>query len=406
MLEQLFPKCHRRYAASPHAKELRSFANWLDEIGYGRDPAQDHVRRLRDALDRSGGRLHAHIDHAGVNALFALLPDVAKYRATRRAFCRHLEAHGRLLAEADRRPHAGVMVAYEDQLKTVRGLSTSTVAQHVATIQSFLQEALPNGLPISALTRECIERHLVTTSRRISRQSLQHWVARLRSFLRFCYSNALLTQPLDAIDTPRVYRDELPPRALPWKIVIELLRSIDRSDAVGWRDYTILHLMSHYGLRPCEVSSLRLDAIDWQARTLRIAQSKTRSVLILPMAERTLRIIKRYLFEGRPGSDHPELFLRARGPVGPMKHYAVCNLYQARAARSGLDLQGTSAYSLRHSFAMRLLERGVGIKAIGDVLGHRGLESTCVYLRLQLDALRDVALPVPRITTAVTGGVQ
>lgn len=89
-----------------------------------------------------------------------------------------------------------------------------------------------------------------------------------------------------------------------------------------------------------------------------------------------------------------------------MKHYAVCNLYQARAARSGLDLRGTSAYSLRHSFAMRLLERGVGIKAIGDVLGHRGLESTCVYLRLQLDALRDVALPVPAIATATTEDAQ
>ena len=45
---------------------------------------------------------------------------------------------------------------------------------------------------------------------------------------------------------------------------------------------------------------------------------------------------------------------------------------------------------------MRLLSRGVGIKAIGDVLGHRDLESTCVYLRLDVQALRDVALPVPR----------
>jgi len=160
--------------------------------------------------------------------------------------------------------------------------------------------------------------------------------------------------------------------------------------------------MSHYGLRPSEVVLLRLDAIDWQTCTLRVVQCKTRSVLMLPIDARTLRIIKRYLCDGRPGSDRPELFLRARGPAGPMKHYAVCNIYQTRAARSGLDLQGTSAYSLRHSFAMRLLDRGVGIKAIGDVLGHRGLESTCVYLRLQLDALRDVALPLPRMALAKT----
>jgi len=408
MLEQLFPKYHRRYAASPHAKELRAFAHWLDEVGYGRDPAHDHVRRLREALDHKGSEFPADIDRAGLDDLFAPLPDVALYRATRQTFGRYLDARGRLLAQPDRRPHATTLVAYEDQLRSVRGLSASTVAQHLATIQAFLHEALANGSPISALTRECIERHLVKTGQRISRQSLQHWVARLRAFLRFCHANELLPQALDAIDTPRVYRDELPPRALPWNTIIELLRSIDRHDAVGWRDYTILHLMSHYGLRPCEVASLRLDAIDWQAGTLRVEQRKTHSVLLLPMADRTLRIIKRYLFEGRPGSDRPELFLRARGPAGPMKHYAVGNIYQARAARSGLDLRGTSAYCLRHSFAMRLLERGVGIKAIGDVLGHRGLESTCVYLRLQLDALRDVALPVPRVAVAVavTGGTQ
>ena len=77
MLEQLFPKYHRRYAASPHAKELRAFAHWLDEVGYGRDPAHDHVRRLREALDRRRWRLDAPIDRAGVDGLFAELPDDA-----------------------------------------------------------------------------------------------------------------------------------------------------------------------------------------------------------------------------------------------------------------------------------------------------------------------------------------
>lgn len=206
----------------------------------------------------------------------------------------------------------------------------------------------------------------------------------------------LLVVRLDAIDTPRVYRDELPPRAIPWASVQALLRSIDRRQATGWRDYTILYLMANYGLRPCEVVALRLDSIDWQAKTLRVEQRRTRSVLLLPLADRSLRVIKCYLNAGRPGSARAELFLRARGPSGAIKHTAVCNLYQARVERSGLALQGTSSYCLRHSFAMRLLERGVGIKAIGDVLGHRGLESTCVYLRLQLDALRDVALPVPQ----------
>jgi integrase len=354
MLEQLFPKYHRRYSASPHVKELRAFARWLTEVGYGRDPAHDHVRRLREALDLGGRRLQARIDRTGVDDLFARLPDIATYRATCRAFVCCLEACGRLVAEPDLRPHAATLVGYEYQLRTVRGLSNSTVTQHLATVQAFLDEALPGDSPVSALKRASIEQHLVTTGRRISRQSMQHCVARLRSFLRFCYSNSLLAQPLDAIDTPRVYRDELPPRALPWRIVTGLLRSIDRSTSTGWRDYTILHLMSHYGLRPSEVVSLRLDAIDWQTYTLRVGQCKTRSVLMLPIDARTLRIIKRYLCEGRPGSDRPELFLRTRGPAGPMKHYACCLSEERVVGDRGCACRTASASAPRRLRIQRL----------------------------------------------------
>ena len=71
-------------------------------------------------------------------------------------------------------------------------------------------------------------------------------------------------------------------------------------------------------------------------------------------------------------------------------------MFARRAQAIGLGQGEYSAYSLRHAFAMRLLRRGVGVKAIGDVLGHRDLESTCVYLRLDVQALRDVPLPVPQ----------
>lgn len=141
---------------------------------------------------------------------------------------------------------------------------------------------------------------------------------------------------------------------------------------------------------------LTLSSIDWAAKTLRVEQRKTCSGLILPLIEPTLRILKHYLWHGRPGSAHSELFLRARTPAGALKSTAIAEIYEKRARLSGLPLQGSSCYCLRHSFAMRLLDRGVGIKTIGDLLGHRLLDSTCVYLRLQTDALREVGLALPR----------
>ncbi|MBU0845248.1 integrase [Pseudomonas sp. GW456-12-10-14-TSB6] len=229
----------------------------------------------------------------------------------------------------------------------------------------------------------------------MKRQSLQHSIARLRAFLRYCFDHGHLRERLYTIDTPRTYRGEAPPRALAWRLVQQLLQSVDRDSKAGWRDYAILHLMAYYGLRPSEIVALTVASIDWTARTLRVDQRKTRSNLIMPLSDQTLRLLKRYLHCGRPGSTRPELFLRVRTPLAPIQHYAVCNLYEKRARQSGLPLDGSSSYCLRHAFAMRLLERGVGVKAIGDLLGHRSLESTCVYLRLQTESLRDVALPLP-----------
>jgi site-specific recombinase XerD len=86
-----------------------------------------------------------------------------------------------------------------------------------------------------------------------------------------------------------------------------------------------------------------------------------------------------------------------------MRNTAICEIFKRRTRQSGLNLQKYSAYSLRHAFAMRLLTQGVGVKVIGDVLGHRSLESTCAYLRLDIKALRDVALDLPAVDVGSGG---
>jgi integrase/recombinase XerD len=234
------------------------------------------------------------------------------------------------------------------------------------------------------------------TSRQVQRQTLQHKVAHLRAFLRFCADRGETARGLDCIDTPRTYRGELPPRAIGWDLVEKLLASVDRDDDLGRRDHAILHLMAYYGLRASEIVGLTLDSVNWKTGTMRIDQSKTRSILVLPLADQTLQILDQYLADRRPcGQATIFLFPRALSPVGAMTSWAVCDVFTKRARESGLPLDGVSSYALRHSFAMRLLGQGVGVKTIGDLLGHHNLESTCVYLRIETDMLRTVALPVP-----------
>lgn len=399
MLQELFPRSHRSYQQSPWAEELREFGGWLCASGYSRDSTCGHLFRLKRALERTVNlRPGATFTVAQLSRAFrsGSSSQAALYRATQRAYQRFLAESARLTIPPTQDRFEAVRFSYRQHLAALRGFAATTIKQHDATMRDFLARVLSPHQVLADLSNTDIERYLQLKSAAVTRQTLQHTVAHLRGFLRYGYERGDIRSRLDTmIDTPRTYRGELPPRALDWRLVQELLGSIDRSSRAGWRDYAILHLMAHYGLRPSEIVTLRLDSIDWSARVLHVEQRKTRSPLVLPLAAETLSMLRQYLCHGRPTTRHTELFLRARSPEGALQPSTVTSIFEKRARLSDLALDGYSSYCLRHAFAMRLLTRGVGIKAIGDLLGHHSLESTCQYLRLDVDMLRGVALPVP-----------
>jgi integrase/recombinase XerD len=406
MLCELFPRSGKKYSRSCFGRELQEFCGWLDAAGYSKLNIRDHLRRVFTVLTQSrklsAGRPRSRQSlHRAFGRYCTCIRTSQNFRGSEHAYARFLSSRGRLLeGKPNKSPVSLLDGHYQRYLVDVRGFCETTVGQHQSTVSEFLRYALRGRRDIATLTGTHVERYLAQKSKRLTRQSLQHIIAHLRGFLRYAYAKGLIRERLDVIDTPRTYRDELPPRALPWSLVTKLLRSVDRSSKAGWRDFMILHLMAYYGLRPSEIAALRVDAIDWDAKTCRVEQRKTQSDLILPLSDRTVALLQQYLRHGRPESRLLQLFLRVRRPTGALRNYAVCEVFCKRAAQSGLPVDGYSPYCLRHSFAMRLLQRGVGVKAIGDLLGHRSLEATCVYLRLDTSALRAVALPVPRVRSS------
>lgn len=386
-------------ARSAFAPELKEFALWLGCERYTPFVTHLHLLRLEQVLPRLAGPTCRVEDvHSAFVAVGQGVPSrFHRFHATERAYGRFLLARGRLIKDEDKGRHTHLCIAYERHLRELRGLSLSSCQHHAMTVADFLARGLGAGQELDALKLEDIERYVALRSREVTRHSLQHVVAYLRSFLRYCHDHGEIGRVLDAIETPRTYRGELPPRALDWSMVQALIRSIDLHSKAGRRDQCILHLMAHYGLRPSEVVALRVDSINWEAAVLHVVQCKTRSDLLLPLAPQTMRLLRDYLAHERraQGTDYPELFLRARCPSGPLEHYAIGDIFKKHVRQSNLELPDHNVYRLRHTFAMRLLTRGVGIKAIGDLLGHHSLESTCTYLRLDTEMLRGVALEVP-----------
>lgn len=399
---ELRPSTRDRINASPHRQELAEFAAWLQKERYTDFVCDQHLRRLVFILPRlSCDSSRGTYTDAQLERAFGpeRSPQSRLYRfaGTRRVYRRFLAACGRMGVEPSEDRFAPIRSDYAAFLVEVRGLSLSARQHHAQEVADFLARGLRARQQLGSLSRADVERFILTRSREVSRHSLQHTVGILRSFLRYLFHAGHIPAPLDSLDTPRTYRGELPPRALPWPAVRTLLASIDRRSKSGWRDLCVLHLVAYYGLRPSEVVDLRLDSIDWQARVLHVRQRKTRSDLKLPLAASTLELLRQYLKHCRNGQDMTlaELFLKARCPYGRLERTAVGDIFEKRCREAGLPFK-SHVYRLRHTFAMRLLTRGVGVKAIGDVLGHRSLESTCAYLRLDIGMLRDVALPVPR----------
>jgi integrase len=140
---------------------------------------------------------------------------------------------------------------------------------------------------------------------------------------------------------------------------------------------------------------LRLDDIDWRQRRLQIHRSKTRATLVHPLRDEVATALVTYIRDGRPAWPLRQVFLRGRFPVGGISPTAVTEAFQKWVRRSALPVPHYGAHCLRHSLAIRLLRQGANLKTIGDVLGHRSIESTAVYLRLHIEDLRGVGLDVP-----------
>ena len=278
-------------------------------------------------------------------------------------------------------------------LRETRGVAEATVTGHSGHLRAFLRHLRFNGKPavLKRVRPRQIQAFLRMSARTNNRFSMQHIVATLRAYLQERHARGVIPKPLYLqIDTPRVYRGERLPRAWPWPHVQAFLQSIDRSDPFGRRDFTLLYLAAAYGLRNGELVGLTLDDIDWRSRVLRIRQTKTRQTLRLPLTDEAAHVLIDYLRNARPKSTLRHLFLRMRAPFVPLQPASVHDVLEHRLHCSGLNLPIAGTQVLRHSFATRLLRQGVSIKAIGDTLGHRDIESTSVYLRLDVDELRQV----------------
>jgi integrase/recombinase XerD len=287
--------------------------------------------------------------------------------------------------------------AFEQYLAEVRALARPTIINYVAFVRSFLAHCF--GSERVRLSQLCAGDVVQFVQHQVPRLHLKRaklMTTALRSFLRYArYLGAVRLDLAAAVPSVANWSMSSIPRAICADHVRQLLASIDRRSAIGRRDYAILLLLARLGLRASEVAFLELDDIDWNGGRLYVRTKGARR-LELPLPADVGKAIVAYLRRGRPVSTSRRIFLRAKAPIrGFLGASGVGCIVRHSLERAGIDAPTKGAHQFRHGLATQMLRHGASLGEIGELLGHRHPQTTTIYAKVDIQALRTLALPWP-----------
>ncbi|CAN5903250.1 hypothetical protein BH23ACT8_BH23ACT8_25330 [soil metagenome] len=293
-----------------------------------------------------------------------------------------------------------VLAAFDEHLRRARGVCPEVRHNYARFVRAFLEEVFACGpVDLARISARDIVGFVSAMTVRYRPATVQLGATSLRSFFWFLRAQGLRDGRLEEA-VPKVAHRRLAslPRHLDGAQFARLIASLDASSPVDLRDRAILLCVARLGLRASEVARLRLDDVDWRNGVVHVHTRKTGRGAVLPLPHDLGQALAAYLQEGRPATEVRQVFVLHRMRVGaPISRQTVGDAVGRALDRAGIRAPMRGANLLRHSLATDLLGHGATLKEIADLFGHRSLATTGIYAKVDVAALREVALPWPRV---------
>jgi integrase/recombinase XerD len=410
MLDFYFDSAVRRrqLRRGPLAKQLDGLAAEFQQTAYARHTARRHlsiIGQFSRYLGLLGLSVH-DIDEVIVDRFLAdaFVADgfFQAGQAVMRQLLGSLRSHGAIAPLQPPTPHpfAPILEEFDRHLRDVRGLASTTRRHGVSHARAFI-DWLRERHGQEALTRlagtDVLEFITDRVNRYRSRSSRAHVCSTTRGFLKYLHASGTIATDL-ARTVPRVSTPRLAslPRGLPWEQVRALIDGVDTSHPDGLRDKAILLLLATLGLRSGELRALEFGHVKWRAGEIRLPRTKSRRERVLPLLHEVGVALADYVLHGRPAVAVPQVFLRHAPRPGPLcTANTVIWIVRRHLQRAGIQQPRGGAHLLRHSLATRMVNAGVPIKSVADVLGHASIDTTAIYTKVDTTTLTTVALPFP-----------
>lgn len=283
----------------------------------------------------------------------------------------------------------------------IKGYSEATIVRAWEVLGTFLrwcaERAVIQARDITKPMLERYQRHLYHYRKRngepLSFRGQHSQLCVIQGLFRFlAKQNYILYNPASDLELPKIGR-RLPRFVLTAAEADQVLNQADVSTDKGIRDRAIMEVLYSTGIRRSELINLRLFDIDDERGILTIREGKGRKDRMIPIGERALAWVRKYLDDVRPSlmiePDDMVVFLTVEGEELGKSH--LTKLVRNYIKASGIGKSG-SCHLFRHTMATLMLEGGADIRFIQQMLGHAELTSTEVYTQVSLKKLKEIYL--------------
>ena len=387
---------HRKVAGHQQWQHaIEDYLQWMTSQTYSRRAVKNYKRQLNHVTRFIEHRklgwhkiftrhtLESFQKHTGVRYVPALT-----------GLARYLFATGKIAQPLPQKNSCQVQLPkiYDDYLayqQTHRHKTVRQTRRIKRVLKAFVDYLQTHHIDLSALTIAQIDDFLAAFLAPFSPETCNAYRSMIRQFLRYLYQQRQITKtdlsPL--ITGAHLFSRAKPPNFLRPHEVQKVFAELKLSTPADIRTYAMVHLAYMLGLRPQEICSLTLDDISFRRGELKLEDRKTKKPIKLPLPKEVIKAIAAYLIGVRPQSKHRTLFLALKAPYGPLTP-GVVGYYVSNCMRQAAPC--SSAYWLRHTYAQNLLEAGVSIYEIKEMLGHDSIESTKKYLHIHIKLMRKV----------------
>ena len=303
---------------------------------------------------------------------------------------------------------ASTIEAYENNCRRKDSCSPRSASSSQHAISQFLMTLEVMGhYDFQSVTLKTVSDCVSILAKRYT-SGLKPTLSYIRTFLRFLFEHEMIS-----IDLVKAIPGSVSPKRAVYsgftaEETDKLFAAVDQSMPQGKRDYAMLLIGAKTGMRAIDVVNLKRQDIDWRGNAINIVQSKTNQPLGIHLSAEVGNAIADYILNGRPDCDSPNIFLRSTYPVRQLTAAACGNIvrkYFRKAGLASITNRPIGFHTLRRTFGANLLEAGVSVDMIQELLGQLDINSTQPYLAASEQGLKKCAIGLIPLS-GTEGGAQ